>query len=352
MNDTKQETIRVLVVDDSPFMCHMLTKYLNEDLDITVIDTARDGVEALEKVVTLKPDVVTLDVEMPRMNGLDTLRRIMEQQPTPVIMLSALTQRGARITVQALILGAVDCVAKPSANYNIVEAVKELIPKIKAVAKTTTSKLSSKAELQLSATQQMPKKSIPNPFRSGDKLVIIGASTGGPRALRQLFTELPANFPAAMVVVQHMPVGFTASLAKRLNQSSPVVVQQAAHGDRIAQGLALVVPSGYHLKFAGINKVQLDQSPRRNGVRPALDVSLESAAMVHSSYVIGVVLTGMGVDGTAGARVVKSMGGQIIAEDESTCAVYGMPRSVVEAGLADRIVPLPKVVETLVDMVG
>jgi two-component system chemotaxis response regulator CheB len=182
-------------------------------------------------------------------------------------------------------------------------------------------------------------------------VVVIGASTGGPRALQQVLSGLPADLPTAVVVVQHMPAGFTSSLAQRLNDSSAFTVQEAADGDRLARGLALVAPGGYHLQFSGRRRVVLDEGPPRNYIRPSLDVCLESAAKYHGVATIGVVLTGMGYDGTEGAGQIRAAGGRIVVEDESTSVVYGMPRSVVEAGLADRAVPLPKVAPTLIEWI-
>jgi two-component system chemotaxis response regulator CheB len=338
------QPIRVLVVDDSPFIRHVLTKYLEADPAITVVGEARDGTEALIKIPALKPDVITLDVEMPRMDGLATLQRIMAQFPTPVVMLSALTQRGARVTIQALMRGAVDFVPKPAAAVGIYRVIEELSGKIKVAAGSSPS--------LAAPLRSRPSKLGPQPFRSGDALIILCASTGGPRALQQIFSGLPADLPAAVVAVQHMPPGFTQSLAQRLNENSAFTVQEAAQGDRLARGLALLTPGDYHLQFAQRKRITLDQGPRRNHLRPAADVSMESAADQYGSAVLGVILTGMGSDGTDGARRIKAGGGKVIAEHESTSVVYGMPRSVVEAGLADRVVPLPEMIPTLIELLG
>jgi two-component system chemotaxis response regulator CheB len=339
--------IRVLVVDDSAFMRHTLAKHLEADPTITVVGTARDGLDALARIPTLQPDVVTLDVEMPRMDGLTALRRIMSECPTRVVMLSAFTQRGARATIQALMRGAVDFVPKPDATANIGSVVKELVPKIRIAAMTPVS------SYPLSPPPPRPStpKSTPRSFRRGDLVIVIGASTGGPRALQSVLCDLPADLPAAVVMVQHMPPSFTRALAQRLDEHSPLTVQQAVDGDCLARGLALLAPGNFHLQLNGRRGVSLDQGPRRNGVRPALDVSMESAAAHHGQAVIGVVLTGMGADGTCGARHIKQAGGQVIAEHPSTSTVYGMPRSVIEAGLADRVVPLSEVASTLVEMI-
>ena len=340
--------VRVLVVDDSAFMRHTLAKHLEADPEISVVGRAHDGLDALAQIPALRPDVVTLDVEMPRMDGLDALRRIMAECPTPVVMLSAHTQQGARATIQALMRGAVDFVPKPSAHADIHSVIKELIVKVKIAAGTPTSPrpLPPKHPPPRPPTPKLG----PRPSRQGDPLVVIGASTGGPRALEQVLSALPADLPAAVTVVQHMPVGFTRALAQRLDESSPLTVREAADGDRVARGLVLLAPGGFHLRFSRRRQMRLDQGPRRNGVRPAVDVTMESAAACHGAAVIGVVLTGMGSDGTLGARHIKAAGGKVIAEHESTSVVYGMPRSVVEAGLADRVVPLPRVAATLVEL--
>jgi len=342
------KSVRVLVVDDSAFMRNAVTKYLESDPIITVVGSAYDGLDALAKIQALKPDVVTLDVEMPRMDGLTALKRIMRECPTPVVMLSALTQQGAQATIRALMRGAVDFVPKPTAGVDIQTVIAELTTKVKVAAGTrpATSLISETARVAPAS------KSGPRPFHKGDSVIVIGASTGGPRALQQVLSNLPASLPAAVVVVQHMPAGFTASLARRLDERSPLAVREAVDGDRLERRLVLLAPGDYHLKLVGMRRMALDHGPRRHHVRPAVDVAMESAAEYHGSLVIGVVLTGMGSDGTDGAGRIKAAGGKVIAEHESTSAVYGMPRSVVEAGLADQIVPLPKVAPTLVRLVN
>jgi two-component system chemotaxis response regulator CheB len=339
--------IRVLVVDDSAFMRHILAKHLEADPAITVVGKAQDGLDALAQIETCSPDVITLDVEMPRMDGLTALRRIMAECPTPVVMLSALTQHGTRATIQALMRGAVDFVPKPDTTANVHTVIKELTTKVKIAAGSHTSRLQS----AFPPTSPHASKSGPRPFRRGDPLVIIGASTGGPRALQQVLSDLPADLPAAVAIVQHMPVGFTKALAQRLNQNTPLTVQEAGWDSQLARGLVLLAPGGFHLRFESHNQTKLDHGPRRNGVRPAVDVSMESAATHYGPAVIGVILTGMGTDGTAGARLIKDSGGRVITEHESTSVVHGMPRSVIEAGLADRVVPLPAVAATLRELI-
>jgi len=285
--------IRVLVVDDSAFMRYTIAKHLEVEGEITVVGTAYDGLDALAKVPLLTPDVLTMDVEMPRLDGLTTLQRIMAGCPTPVIMLSSLTQLGARTTIQAMLRGAVDFVPKPAASTDIRLVIEELTAKIKVAAGV------KKAVHRLPAQTQTVGAALPNngkagwqPFRQGDPLIIIGASTGGPRALQQLLCGLPADLPAAVAIVQHMPPGFTRSLAQRLNENCPIAVQEAADGERLARGLALLAPGDFHLRFKDGKQVILDQGPRRQHVRPAVDVTMESASEYHHAAVIGVILKG------------------------------------------------------------
>jgi two-component system chemotaxis response regulator CheB len=340
-------SIRVLIVDDSAFMRVTIAKHLENDPAIRVVGGARDGMEALEQLARLRPDVLTLDIEMPRMDGLETLRRIMAECPTPVIMLSSRTQRGARVTIQALMRGAVDFVAKPDGAADTRTVMAELIDKIKIATVTRPPSIRPR-EPSFAPTHP----ANPRPLQPGDPLIVLGASTGGPHAIEQIIADLPADLPAAIAIVQHMPAGFTRSLALRLNELYPLEIREAADGDQLARGRALIAPGDYHLRFGRLGCVTLDREARRNYVRPSLDVALESAAARYGPSVIGVVLTGMGEDGTEGARQVKAAGGCILAEHESSSVVYGMPRSVIEAGLADRVVALPDLAAQLTRMVG
>ena len=350
------QPIRVFVVDDSAFVRYTLTRHLTADAGITVVGSAHDGLDAMDKIPALKPDVVTLDVEMPRLDGLETLKRIMTECPVPVVMLSSLTQRGASTTIKALMRGAVDFVAKPSTSADVRAVMDELIAKVKAAASAQTAvKQQSQQKAGPAKTEEAeraPAKGTLRPYRRGDPLIVIGSSTGGPGALNQVLTDIPGNIPAAITVVQHMPPGFTRSLAQRLNEVCAISVQEAANGDRLAQGLALLAPGDFHMQFEGNNQVVLDQGPRENHVRPAVDVTMRSAAEQHGGCVVGVILTGMGSDGTLGAAEIKRAGGKIVAQDAATCVVYGMPRSVVEAGLADHQVPLTAVGSLLMELVS
>lgn len=340
--------IRVLVVDDSAFMRLAISKHLEADPEIAVVGTARDGLDALRKIKALKPEVVTLDVEMPGMDGLSALRHIMAEFPTRVIMLSAFTQEGTQATITALMRGAVDFVAKPSSAMNIHSVIAELSRKIKiAVATPGVSLLVTSPGEKPAAVV----KTAPTPYLPGDPIIIIGASTGGPAALHQVLSGLPQGLPAAILIVQHMPAGFTGALARRLDEQVSITVREAKAGDTLARGLALVAPGNFHLVLDR-ERIVLEQWPRQNGVRPSLDVTMRSAAYQHGRAVIGVVLTGMGADGTAGAHAIKQHGGRVVAQDQATCVVYGMPRSVVEAGLADRVVPLSEIAVTLMEMIA
>lgn len=357
--DASRGPIRVLVVDDSAFMRHTISKHLEPIPDIAVVGTARNGRDALAKAPDLEPDVITLDVEMPHMDGLTALRHIMRECPTPVVMLSSLTQRGARTTIEALMRGAVDFVPKPASSTNIRSVIDELVVKVKTAASCADVPGSAGAEEQRGteaggpeSRRTPPRKVGPRPFRSGDPVVVIGTSTGGPRALQEVLSDLPADLPMAVVVVQHMPPGFTQSLAQRLNKTSSLMIQEAADGDRLARGLALLARGDYHLRLRSAKQVSVDHGARRNHLRPAVDVTMESVAEYHGASVIGVVLTGMGSDGTEGASRIRAAGGRVIAEHESTSVVYGMPRSVAEAGLADWVVPLPEVAPMIKELVG
>jgi two-component system chemotaxis response regulator CheB len=339
--------VRVLIVDDSAFIRHTVTKYLETDPDIEVVGKAGDGIEALTQIPLLKPDVVILDVEMPRMDGLTALKRIMRECPTPVVMLSALTQQGTRATIQALMRGAFDFVSKPDTTVDIHVVIDELKGKVKAAAKTRPRMFTVPQISPIS----LPPQPGPQLLQKGDPVIVIGASTGGPRALQRVLFELPINLSAAILVVQHMPPKFTSSLAQRLNTTCPLMVQEATEGDRLAKGSVLIAPGNFHLQLKTRRQITLNQSPRRHHVRPSVDVTMESAVEYHQDRVIGVVLTGMGMDGTDGARQIKAAGGLVIAEHESTSVVYGMPASVIRAGLADYILPLPEIASTLTDLI-
>jgi two-component system, chemotaxis family, protein-glutamate methylesterase/glutaminase len=331
-----KKTIKVMVVDDSAFMRFTIAKHLNMTPNIQVIVSARDGREALDLLENYQPDVITLDVEMPRLDGLSTLREIMAHHPCPVIMLSSLTKEGASETVRALTLGAVDFVAKPDNKANVAEVMNEVISKIIKVVNAKVFAI----PLQTKTTNNLESKKLGiRPISSKDKVLIIGASTGGPRALNTVVPILE-KIPAAVLIIQHMPVGFTHSLAERLDAISFLKVKEAEPGDELEVGKALLAPGGFHMVLDNEKKILLNQNPTVHGVRPAIDVTMFSVVQHFGKSVVSVILTGMGVDGTSGSALIHSSGGYVFAEAESTCVVWGMPRSVAEAGAADSIVPL------------
>jgi len=346
--------IRVLVVDDSAFMRYLISKQLSADEAVEVVATARDGVDALEKVSKLGPDVVTMDLEMPRMDGLTALERLMAETPVPVILLSSLTREGAAVTIRGLELGAVDFVTKPSPVEAAVSdsTWQQLLAKVRTAAGLKARKLRLGAAVP---RRPKPLGTLPLPGkRPGGlrKVVIVGTSTGGPRALFEVVPRLPPDLPAAVLIVQHMPPGFTHSLANRLNDVSSIEVREASDGDIVRVGTALVAPGDFHMVVRRGNRVSLEKTPPLHGVRPAVDVTMESAASIYGPSTLGVVLTGMGSDGTSGAIAIRRSGGYVISEDETTCVVYGMPRSVREANATDRVVRLETVADAIVQAVS
>ncbi len=351
--------IRVLVVDDSAFMRKALYRMLSSDPMIEVIDTASDGEGGYKKARMLKPDVITLDVRMPGMDGLDALRMIMTDCPTPVLMLSSLTSEGGEVTLRALDLGAVDVIDKSSAHtaMDILGIAGELTSKVRAVAGVDTGKIVKKRVLLHPAQTQSvpPQTGITAKADIGEmKVVVIGASTGGPPALQEILSKLPASLNAAVLVVQHMPIGFTASLAERLNSLSRLEVSEAFDGDLVRPGKCLIAPSGLHmtLRVDGGPCIHLSKSPEDSLHRPSVDVLMESAAKVMAGKAIGVILTGMGSDGAMGIKAIHDAGGRTIAQDEESCIVYGMPKVAVSLGGVDRVVSLYGAVSAILDELG
>lgn len=339
--------IKVLVVDDSTFMRYSLSQSLNGLAEIRVVGSARDGIEALEMIPKLQPDVVTLDVEMPRLDGLSTLRQIMTNFPRPVIMLSSLTKEGTVETIQALTYGAVDFVAKPAAQTGIRSLIPEIAGKIVRASQARVYPTTPRQQLSVpsilpAAAQNLDQKKVRS-LRKNEPIVLIGTSTGGPRALNEVIPALPADLPAGVVVVQHMPAGFTRSLADRLNSLSHLRVKEAEPGDRPSAGQVLIAPGGFHMVLDEHEGFTLNQQPPVHGVRPAVDVTLLSLVQHYGKSIIAAILTGMGSDGTNGAVLLHSLGGHVIAEQESTCVVWGMPRSVTEAGASDEVLPLQEI---------
>jgi len=347
--------VKVLTVDDSAFARLILARRLGRDPDLRVVGAAVDGVDALAKVRSLRPDVVTLDVEMPNMDGLTTLERIMDECPTPVVMLSRLTDQDTETTIKALEAGAVDFILKPSyADAGFSTMTEKLVEKVKLAAKVDVRRLKAMSSAEKGTRQRSKPSTTPRTktIRKGPppKVVVIGSSTGGPRALHELIPALPSDLPATVLLVQHMPSGFTKSLAGRLANFAQIEVKEAEANDELRAGLALVAPGDYHLCVSNGDRVRLTREPPKHGLRPAVDVTMEAAAKMYRNRCIGVVLTGMGSDGTDGAGMIKRFGGKVIVQDQSTSAVYGMPRSVIEAGYADRVVLLPHMAQEIAEL--
>lgn len=346
--------IRVLVVDDSAFMRKLLSDIFAAEQDFTVVDTARNGKDAVDKTKWLKPDVITMDVEMPIMDGIKALEVIMRENPTPVVMVSSLTRDGADATIRALELGAVDFVAKTAGPISSVAGIKnEIIAKCRSASKVNVVRLARTVDKYQSVIKQ-PAISVSSV--SGDEqIVAIGTSTGGPRALQEIITKLPSNLPCGVVIVQHMPPGFTKSLSERLNSLASITVKEAEHNDIIRPGLALIAPGDYHMTIEreGNKKVvKLNQSPPLGGHRPAVDPLFESVARCFGKRAIGVILTGMGHDGAKGMQAIKKQQGYTIAEDQSTAVVFGMPKSAIELGVIDKVVPLQGVATEIVRVIN
>lgn len=328
---------RVLICDDSPLLRRVLADMLS-DGGMTVVGEARDGLELVERAQALQPDVITLDVEMPRRNGIDGLRDLMAARPTPVVMVSSLTGRGSAQTAAALAAGAVDAVEKPAQRLSPAgwgSTRDELVTKVRAAASARRRAL---AHTPRPATPGSRLAALA--AAGGGDLVVIATSTGGPRALHAVVPHLPSPLGAGVLIVQHMPVGFTAALAHQLDHEARLTVREASARDLIRPDTALLAPGGSHLEVSGRDRVRLSQAPPIGALRPRADVTIESAARHFGSRVTLVVLTGMGDDGLVGARAVKAAGGTVLVEAERTCVVWGMPRSVADAGLADARIPL------------
>lgn len=346
--------INVVVVDDSAFMRKLLSDLFAAESDFRVMDTARNGKDALDKIKRLKPDLITLDVEMPIMDGIKALEQIMKEIPTPVLMVSSLTRAGAEATMQALALGAVDFVAKTSGSISSINEIRsEILEKARAAVKANVTQL-IKPKSQPSLLPSFPAAGQIGISNNEEQIIAIGTSTGGPRALQEVLVRLPGNLPCGVVIVQHMPPGFTKSLSERLNSLSSLTVKEAEHNDVVRPGMVFIAPGDYHMlleREGSKTVIKLNQTPPVGGHRPAVDPMMESVAKIYGSRAIGVILTGMGHDGSKGMQAIKKQRGHTIAEDQTTAVVYGMPKSAIELNIVDRIVPLPNVAEEIVKAV-
>ena len=349
---SERKKIRVLVVDDSALMRKLISKLLEGDPEIEVIATAIDGAFALTKVAQLKPDVVTLDVDMPRMDGLTALGELVSKHRTPVIMLSAHTTRGAALTMQALEKGAVDFVCKPSSTACLPEMADELVSKIKAAARTNVAALGNPWP---GGAPIKKKRTTGQLGRGAGKIVAIGASSGGPHALRSFLPLIPMDLDAGIVIVQHMPESFTAMLAQWLNEICDLEVREAESGDLALPGKALIAPGNQHMKVRNTPlgcQVLLEGGAQVNGHKPSVDVLFRSVAQEYGPLATGIIMTGMGSDGAQGLGEIKKAGGNAVAQDKESCAIYGMPRIAVEKGYSNRIVPLAEMASYLSSEVG
>jgi len=345
--------VRVLVVDDSALMRKLIPMILERDPDIEVVGTAMDGAFALRKIAELHPDVVTLDLEMPRMDGLETLRMIMRDAPLPVIVFSTHSKEGAYSTFKALALGAIDFVAKPTdaAAGNLEPVAHQLAEKIKVAKRAGGPRTMPKPPL----TPPMPSRKHMQPPLPPNRVIAIGISTGGPNALQYLLSQFPADFPATFVIVQHMPEGFTDMFARRLDECCALEVQEAHSGDLLVAGRALICPGNRHMMVRRMPRgdmVVLSDTPPINGHRPSADVLFHSVAREFGLTSVGVIMTGMGEDGAEGIGAIKSSGGTTIAQSEETCVVSGMPRAAMQRGYIHKAVPLDGLAAYLIQNYG
>ncbi len=336
------QKIKVLCVDDSALIRSLMTEIINGQPDMTVVATAPDPLVARELIKQHNPDVLTLDVEMPRMDGLDFLEKLMRLRPMPVVMVSSLTERGSEITLRALELGAVDFVTKPKVGIRdgMLDYSEKLADKIRAAARARVRHAQPARAPGAAPAGHAPM--LNNPLVSTEKLVIVGASTGGTEAIRELLEPLPPDAPAVMIA-QHMPPGFTKSFAQRLNGLCRITVKEAEHGERVLPGHAYIAPGHAHLLLtrSGANYIaHLSDDPPVNRHRPSVDVLFRSAAQHAGKNAVGVILTGMGRDGAAGMLDMRNAGAYTLAQDEASCIVFGMPREAIALGAADEVAPL------------
>lgn len=363
--------VKVLVVDDSGFFRRRVSEILSADSNIQVVGTATNGKEAIDQALALKPDVITMDYEMPMMDGITAVRHIMQRCPTPVLMFSSLTHEGARVTLDALDAGAVDFLPK---NFEDIsrnpEKVKQMLcEKVHSISRSNRRGFSAPAPAPAavstgpstfgrSAPARAPvtpartpasSASSPAPKRKAYKLVAIGTSTGGPVALQRVLTQLPANFPAPIVLIQHMPAAFTKAFAERLDKLCRISVKEAEDGDILRPGLALLAPGGKQMMVDGRGAIKILPGDERLNYKPCVDITFGSAAKSYGDKVLAVVLTGMGADGREGARLLKQGGSAIWAQDEASCVIYGMPMAIVKAELADAVYSLDDIGKHLVE---
>lgn len=337
--------IRVLIVDDSAIVRKIFSEELSKYPDIEVIGSAPDPFVARDKIITLKPDVLTLDIEMPRMDGLTFLRKLMKYYPIPTVIVSSLTPAGGKLTLEAMDIGAVDVIAKPGSSYSVGNMSWQLVEKIRAAAKARVFKQHDEA-----SSSAAPMTAL---SQTSHKIIAVGASTGGTEALKRVLTPLPANSPG-IVVVQHMPANFTAAFANRLNSLCQMAVREARDNDSVVPGTVLIAPGNYHMilrRSGAMYYVQVKSGPMVHHQRPAVDLLFKSTAQYAGSNAIGVILTGMGSDGAEGLLEMKKAGAGTIAQDEQSCVVFGMPKEAIKVGAADKVLPVDQIAIEMMRMV-
>lgn len=339
--------IRTLIVDDSAFIRMSIRNMLAGNQDIRIVGDAHNGKEAVEKTKSLRPDIVVMDVNMPVMDGLTAVKTIMNTDPVPIIMFSTLTKEGSKEALEALHLGAIDFVTKPESHHEIDEVGKELTDKIKNIHRSNPS------ILRLLNLRKFKGKIVRGNWKcSGDFGVLIGSSTGGPSSLEQIVTRLPGDLPAAVFIVQHMPEGnFCGQLAERLNSLSELEIKEASNNERIKNGVVYLAPGGYHMqirKSLDVTRIKLVKGQPVHAVMPAIDVTAESIVNVYGKNIVGSILTGMGVDGARGFKMIREAGGSTIACSEDTCIIFGMPKAAIENDAIDIVKPLFQIPEEIV----
>jgi len=340
--------IRVLIVDDSAIVRKVFSEELSKFPDVEIVGTAPDPFVARDKIVRLQPDVITLDIEMPRMDGLTFLKKLMKYYPLPVIIVSSLTPKGGKLTLEAMDSGAVEVIAKPGGAYTVGDMSAQLADKIRAASRVRIVKKDSSE--RSASTRSEPIKAL---AKTSNKVIAIGASTGGTEALKTVLTSMPPNSPG-ILVVQHMPAEFTTAFAERLNGLCQITVKEARNNNSVNPGTALIAPGNYHMVFRRSGAryyVEIKNGPMVHHQRPAVDVLFKSTAQSAGPNSIGVILTGMGSDGAEGLLDMKQAGARTIAQDERSCVVFGMPNQAIKLGAADKVVPLDQVAREIVRMV-
>lgn len=340
--------IKVLIVDDSAIVRKVFSQELSKYPDIEIVGTAPDPFVARDKILRLKPDVITLDVEMPRMDGVTFLRKLMKYYPIPVIIVSSLTQKGGKLTLEALDIGAVEVIAKPGGSFSVGDMSGQLLEKIRAASKVKMSRENKNSRPESEKAE--PMKAL---AETSHKIIAIGASTGGTEALKEVLSKMPVNSPG-ILVVQHMPAKFTSAFAERLDSLCQIRVREAKDGDSVIPGTALIAPGNLHmiLRRSGARYyVEVKNGPMVHHQRPAVDILFKSTAKYAGPNSIGAILTGMGVDGAAGLLEMKQAGAGTIAQDENTCVVFGMPKESIKLGAVDKVVPIYQVAHEIIKMV-